>query len=145
MWEILQREAIYLWYYFTVQLDQIVWYWVAGMVFGSAISVFLKNPIHEVVRSLDGTVSEYSGIVIASLLGVASPLCMYGTIPFLQAWLLDGMSMGSASAFMVTGPATKITNLSTVKIILGWKRFALYLLYVMAFACLSGWLVDFMI
>lgn len=46
MWEILQREAIYLWYYFTVQLDQIVWYWVAGMVFGSAISVFLKNSIH---------------------------------------------------------------------------------------------------
>lgn len=55
------------------------------------------------------------------------------------------MSMGSASAFMVTGPATKITNLSTVKIILSWKRFTLYLLYVMAFACLSGWLVDFMI
>lgn len=46
-----------------------------------------------------------------------------GTIPLLQTWLYDGTSMGSAVAFMITGPATKITNLGTVKIILGVKWF----------------------
>ena len=44
-------------------------------------------------------------------------------------WLVDGMSMGSAAAFMITGPATKITNLGAVKIVLGTKRFAAYLVF----------------
>ena len=38
-------------------------------------------------------------------------MCGGGTIPLLIQWLVDGMSMGSAAAFMITGPATKITNL----------------------------------
>jgi uncharacterized membrane protein YraQ (UPF0718 family) len=50
--------------------------------------------------------------------------------------------MGAAAAFMLTGPATKITNLGAVKIILGIKRFLLYLAYVMAFALLSGFFID---
>ena len=52
------------------------------------------------------------------------------------------MSMGSASAFMITGPATKITNLGAVKIVLGAKRFALYLAFVIIYALLTGWLVN---
>ena len=298
MIETLQREAIYFWYYFSVQFEQIVWYWAAGMLLGSAVSVFLKDGIHEAVRSLDGRVSGYAGIVIASMLGVASPLCMYGTIPLaasfsksgmrddwlaafmmcsillnpqlilysaalgmtafwlrillsvlcgivagllirwcfhgknffdfsgfaepvnrdvhpslllryllnvwrnakatgfyfllgialsalfqryvpaelvsnllgesnrgfgvlmaatigvplyacgggtiplLQAWLTDGMSMGSACAFMVTGPATKITNLGAVKIILGWRKFVLYWFFIIGFACISGLFIN---
>lgn len=55
------------------------------------------------------------------------------------------MSMGSAAAFMVTGPATKITNLGAVKIVLGIKRFLLYLAFVMAFSFLSGLLVNLVI
>ena len=43
MAEILHREFVYLWYYFTLQLGQIFPYWVLGMVLGSAISVFAKG------------------------------------------------------------------------------------------------------
>ena len=53
------------------------------------------------------------------------------------------MSMGSAAAFMITGPATKITNLGAMKIVLGWKRFILYLLFSMFFAWGTGMIVDF--
>ena len=35
--------------------------------------------------------------------------------------------MGNAAAFMITGPATKITHLGALKIAMGWKRFALYI------------------
>ena len=49
-----------------------------------------------------------------------------------------GMSMGSASAFMITGPATKITNLGALKIVLGLKRFLLYLTFVIAFSLATG-------
>lgn len=294
---ILKREWVYLWYYFTVQFDQIFRYWVLGMVLGSAVSVFLKDRIHGTFRRLGEKRLGIFGIVIASALGIASPLCMYGTIPIaasfsksgmkddwlaafmmssillnpqlmiysaalgrtalavriiscflcgitagllvrifyrkraffnfngfeepknrdtdpniflrfvknlgrnvkatgsyflfgivlsavfqryvpqdmmtdlfggneawgvlmaatigvplyacgggtiplLQAWLFDGMSMGSAAAFMITGPATKITNLGAVKIVLGIRRFVLYIAYVMMFSFLAGLIVN---
>ncbi len=297
MIDILRREVVYLWYYFSLQLEQIFGYWVLGMVLGSVIAVFAKDHIHGLFRSMHGKRLGVLGIVAASVLGIASPLCMYGTIPLaasfsdsgmeddwlaafmmssillnpqlilysialgrtaltvrivssffcgiaaglllrkfyrekaffnfdgfsapqsrdtdpnllirllknlgrnvqatgpmfllgvalsalfqryvpaelvanlfgdnrgfgvlmaatigvplyacgggtiplLQAWLADGMSMGSASAFMITGPATKITNLGAVKIVLGAKRFALYLAFVIIYALLTGWLVN---
>lgn len=293
---VLQREFIYLWYYFVVQFEQIFRYWVLGMVLGSAISVFLKDSIHNTFRSLGERKLGVFGIFAASALGIASPLCMYGTIPIaasfsksgvkddwlaafmmssillnpqliiysaalgenalivrviscylggvmagllvriccakrgffdfkkfdvpksrdtdpnlflrffknlwrnikatglyflfgillaaafqryvpadmmtgifggnkawgvlmaatigvplyacgggtiplLQAWMAEGMSMGSAAAFMITGPATKITNLGAVKIVLGVRNFMLYLAFVVVFAVLTGWLV----
>ncbi len=295
--EVLRRELIYLSYYFMVQFEQILPYWILGMLLGSAVSVFLKNHIHNAFRSMQGKKLGVFGIVCASALGIASPLCMYGTIPIaasfsrsgikddwlaafmmssvllnpqliiysaalgnlalavrivscffcgiaagllirflyrekpffnfsgfdepksrdtdpnillrylknlwrnvkatglyfligivlsalfqryvpteamtslfggneafgvlmaatigvplyacgggtiplLQAWLYDGMSMGSAAAFMITGPATKITNLGALKIVLGIRRFILYLAFVMAFALLTGLVVN---
>lgn len=297
MLEIVRREAVYLWYYFDIQFRQIFWYWVLGMVLGSAVSVFLKDRIHSTFRSLGEKSLGAFGIVIASALGIASPLCMYGTIPIaasfsksgikddwlaafmmssillnpqliiysvalgqtalvvrivscflcgivagllirifyrkkaffnfngfeepksrdtdpnialrfmknlgrnvkatglyflfgialsaifqryvpqdmmtglfggneawgvlmaatigvplyacgggtiplLQTWLSDGMSMGSAAAFMITGPATKITNLGAVKIVLGMRRFILYLTFVMIFSLVTGLMVN---
>ena len=78
------------------------------------------------------------GVLMAATIGVPVYMCGGGTIPLLIEWLADGMSMGSAAAFMITGPATKITNLGALKIAMGWKRFALYLVFVMAFALGCG-------
>lgn len=297
MWEIIQGELVYLWYYFDIQLRQIFWYWILGMALGSAVSVFLKDRIHSTFRKLGEKKLGVLGIVIGSALGIASPLCMYGTIPIaasfsksgikddwlaafmmssillnpqliiysaalgqtalivriascflcgiaagllihifyrnkpffkfsgfdepksrdthpniflrflknfgrnikatgiyfligialsaifqryvpqdimtdlfggneawgvlmaatigvplyacgggtiplLQAWLMDGMSMGSAAAFMITGPATKITNLGALKIVLGVKRFILYIVFVVLFSLLIGLAVN---
>ncbi len=298
--ETLKREFVYIWYYFTVQWDQIFIYWVLGMAIGSAVSVFAKDYIHRVFRSLQGKRTGILGIVAASAFGVASPLCMYGTIPIaasfsrsgmkddwlaafmmssillnpqliiysaalgntvlavriiscflcgifaglliflfyknrsffnfsgfdgpadrdtdpnllkrymknlgrnvkatgpyffigillsalfqryvpaetmtalfggnealgvlmaatvgvplyacgggtiplLQQWLFDGMSVGSAASFMLTGPATKITNLGAVKIIMGTRRFVLYLAFVMLFSFFTGIIVNILI
>lgn len=297
MFEIIRRESVYLWYYFSVQLEQLFPYWVLGMLLGSAVSVFLKDKIHNTFRAIGEKKIGILGIVAASVLGIASPLCMYGTIPIaasfskggikddwlaafmmssillnpqlilysaalgttalvvrivscfvcgiaagllvrifyrnkpffnfegfseprsrdvdpnilirflknlgrnvkatgiyfligivlsalfqryvpsdmmtsifggneafgvlmaatvgvplyacgggtiplLQGWLMDGMSMGSAAAFMITGPATKITNLGAVKIVLGFKKFVLYLVFVMLFSLLTGLFVN---
>ncbi len=75
---------------------------------------------------------------MAATIGVPLYACGGGTIPLLQQWLWDGMSVGSAAAFMLTGPSTKITNLGALKIVLGIKRFLLYLAYVMAFSFVTG-------
>lgn len=85
------------------------------------------------------------GVLMAATIGVPLYACGGGTIPLLQAWLMDGMSLGSAAAFMITGPATKITNLGAVKIVLGMKRFILYLLFVMVFSFVTGLAVNLII
>jgi uncharacterized membrane protein YraQ (UPF0718 family) len=53
--------------------------------------------------------------------------------------------MGSAAAFMITGPATKITNLGAVKIVLGLRDFIFYLAFIVLFALASGFLVDYVL
>ena len=305
MFEIIKREFIYIWYYFSVQLHQIFLYWVIGMVIGSIVSVFFKDKIHGLMRNMKGNGSTIIGIIAASFLGVLSPLCMYGTIPIaasfskggvrdewlaafmmssillnpqlivysaalgmkvlliriitcflcgivagilikvffgegskrgkkneryftfknfdepknkdtdpnillrflknlwrnvkatglyfligiflsalfqryvpqeavtfmfggneawgvlmastvgvplyvcgggtipiLQAWLAQGMSLGSAAAFMITGPATKITNLGALKVVLGIKNLVIYWVYIISFSCITGLLIN---
>ena len=301
MLDVLRRELVYISYYFMVQLRQIAGYWVLGMVVGSLVSVFAKDAIHNAFARIRDKKWGLWGVVPASLLGVASPLCMYGTIPIaasfsragmrhdwlaafmmssvllnpqlimystalgptaliirivsctvcgvvaglvvhgfykdrpffdfdgfepgashdthpnpllrfifnlgrniratglyfllgvllsalfqryvpadkfaalfgeanegfgvlmaatigvplyacgggtiplIREWLAMGMSMGSAAAFMLTGPATKITNLGALKIVLGAKRFALYIAFVMAFSLVTGLIVDLIV
>lgn len=72
--EVLRREFVYLWYFFTLQLRQIFPYWVVGMVLGSAISVFAKGKIHMLFGKLQTKKLGVLGLVPASLLGIASPL-----------------------------------------------------------------------
>ena len=300
MGKIIERELIYIWYYFTVQLEQIFWYWVIGMAIGSLISVFAKDKINELFVRINSTRLGVLGIVPACLLGIASPLCMYGTIPIaasfsrqgmrddwlaafmmasvllnpqlivysmalgmtalivrlvscflcgctagliiyffyrekpffnftgfyeseshdtdpnmlmrylknfgrnikatgpyflvgvllsalfqlyvptefitavfggnqawgilmaatigvplyacgggtiplLRQWMVQGMSMGSAAAFMITGPATKITNLGALKIVMGMKRFIAYILFTIAFAFVTGIITNLIV
>ena len=298
MWEIVVRELTYIWYYFEIQFKQIAFYWALGIVIGSVISVFGKNKIHSLMTVIQDKHLGVFGIIPASLIGIASPLCMYGTIPIaasfsqkgmrddylaafmmssvllnpqllmysaalgtfalcvrfiscflcgiaaglvvrfcfkgnkrffnfdgfserasrdthpnplirliknigrnikttgpyfllgillsalfqryvpadafaslfvnnrgfgllmaatigvplyacgggtiplLQQWLAGGMNMGSAAAFMITGPATKLTNLGALKIVLGIKHFLMYLGFVMLFALLSGFIAN---
>ena len=300
LFTVLRRELIYLIYYFEIQFRQIFWYWILGMMIGSFISVFAKDRIHGIFAGMKDKKWGLFGILPACILGIASPLCMYGTIPIaasfrkqgmredwlaafmmasillnpqliiysaalgrtaltirivtcflcgctagilvylfyrnrdffdfsgfeekashdthpnlliryllnvwrnikatgpyflfgillsalfqryvpedlmvnvfggneawgvlmaatigvplyacgggtiplLRQWLWEGMSMGSAAAFMITGPATKITNLGALKIAMGWKRFALYLLFVMLFSFLCGMAVNLVV
>jgi len=297
MLEILKTEWIYFWYYFTLQFSQIYWYWVSGMLIGSLVSVFFKDKIHTLMRNMKSDGSSILGIIFASILGVASPLCMYGTIPIaasfsksgikdewlasfmmssillnpqliiysaalgakvlcvriiscflcgivaglvirfvfkeksffnfqnfdepknkdidpnpfmrflknlwrnlkatglyfligiilsalfqryipqeairfvfggneawgvlmastigvplyvcgggtipiIKSWLANGMSLGSAAAFMITGPATKITNLGALKVVLGAKHFAFYWLFVILFSFITGIVIN---
>ena len=48
----------------------------------------------------------------------------------------------SCASFMITGPATKITNLGALKFVMGIRNFALYLVFVILFSILTGLLVN---
>ena len=86
--------------------------------------------------------SQAYGVLMAATIGVPLIACGGGTIPLMQAWLWEGMGMGSAAAFMLTGPATKITNLGAVKIVLGIRRFLLYIAFAMTFSLMTGMFVN---
>ena len=82
------------------------------------------------------------GVLMASIIGIPIYVCGGGTIPLLKYWLDSGMSLGSAVAFMISGPATKLTNVSAVKIVLGIKNFTLYIMFAIVFSILSGVTID---
>ncbi len=94
---------------------------------------------------LFGKSNEGFGVLMAATIGVPLYACGGGTIPLLQQWLVSGMSMGSAAAFMITGPATKITNLGALKIVLGIKRFVLYIAFVMVFSLITGLITNLLV
>ncbi len=102
MIEILEREFIYVWYYFYIQLRQIFVYWVFGIVCGSIISVFGKEKINNVFESIQNKHLGLFGVVPASILGIASPLCMYGTIPIAASFSQNGMRNDYIAAFMMS-------------------------------------------
>ena len=113
-------------------------YFLAGIALSAAFRRYIPE---DMIISLFGGNRAF-GTFMAATLGVPLYVCGGGTIPLLQGWLASGMSLGTATAFMITGPAMKITNLGALKIVLGAKRFAIYLLFSVAFAFLSGILID---
>lgn len=102
MWEILEREGIYLWFYFSIQLKQIFLYWVIGIMAGSVISVFAKAKIHAALSRIDDRKWGLFGIFPASLLGILSPLCMYGTIPIAASFAAKGVREDWLASFMMS-------------------------------------------
>ena len=81
------------------QAEQILPFWVVGILIGSAISVFGKEKLH---RLLAGVQQRRGGLLLASAIGVASPLCMYGTIPIAAALAHKGARQDILAAFMMS-------------------------------------------
>jgi hypothetical protein len=114
-------------------------YFLVGILLSAIFQRYVPEDM--MIRLFGG--NRAFGILMSASIGVPLYVCGGGTIPMLQYWMAGGMSMGSATAFMITGPATKITNLSALKIVLGTRRFALYILFSIVFAFLTGLLIDF--
>jgi uncharacterized membrane protein YraQ (UPF0718 family) len=102
MVETVRRELIYFWYYFSIQFEQIFFYWLLGMFTGSLVSVFGKEKIRQMFSALREKKLGILGIIPASLLGIASPLCMYGTIPVAASFAEKGMEEDWIAAFMMS-------------------------------------------
>jgi uncharacterized membrane protein YraQ (UPF0718 family) len=109
---------------------------------GLALSAVFQRYVPEEAMTFLFGGNRAFGVLMAATIGVPLYACGGGTIPLLRAWMDTGMSMGAASAFMLTGPATKITNLGAVKIVLGLRNYILYILFTVLFALLTGIVID---
>jgi hypothetical protein len=120
----LEREFIYIWFYLTVLLEQIAPYWLIGVVVGSIVSVFGKLKINNLLGSITNVKMGILGVIPASLLGIASPLCMYGTIPIVASFARKGMREDWLAAFMMSSILLN-PQLLIFSGVLGTKVFAL--------------------
>ena len=139
---VLRREGIYLWYYFEIQFRQICLYWILGMLIGSFLSVFAKDKIHGIFAGIKDRRWGLLGIIPACLLGIASPLCMYGTIPIAASFRKQGMREDWLAAFMM---ASILLNpqLMIYSAALGPAALAVRIITCFLCGCAAGLLVFF--
>ena len=116
-------------------------YFAAGILVSALFQRYVPETV--VIRLFGG--NKGFGILMAAAVGVPLYVCGSGTIPLLLDWMQRGMSLGLAAAFMITGPATKITNLGALKIVLEARNFVFYLMFSLAFAFLTGFLTELLV
>ena len=102
MIEIFRGELSYFLFNFSRLFSLIASFWVFGMVLGSLVSVFGKNRLHSTFAAMGDKELGLFGLIPASLIGIASPLCLYGTIPISAAFAKKGMREDWLAAFMVS-------------------------------------------
>lgn len=113
-------------------------YFLAGIILSVLFQMYIPSSS---IVTLFGENNGYA-VLLAAAIGVPLYVCGGGTIPLLQDWLSRGMSLGAATSFMITGPATKITNLGALKIVLGIKHFIIYLLFTMISSIIFGLFIN---
>ena len=84
------------------QIKFILPYWVIGLLIGSIISVFGKEKLGEFAQKYNSKCYHFVGLIIASIIGVISPLCMYGTIPIAASLSEKGIKDDFLAAFMMS-------------------------------------------
>ena len=109
---------------------------------GIVLSALFQRYIPEKAITFVFGGNEAWGVLMAATIGVPLYVSGGGTLPILKVWLASGMSLGSAAAFMITGPATKITNLGALKAVLGIKHFLFYWLFVIVFSLVCGLIIN---
>lgn len=136
----LERELIYLGYYLSVQIRFIVPYWALGILIGSTVSVFGKQRFNSLFVRLENSTPGRFGIIPASILGILSPICLYGTIPIIRSFSQKGMPKDWLAAFMVSSILLN-PQLLIYTLALGYRMFLLRLIFCLLAGISAGALV----
>ena len=102
---------------------------ITVMIPDEAISTYLGGGLHSMLLML--------------CLGIPLYICATASTPIAAAFIVKGVSPGTALVFLLVGPATNITSLSVLLGILGRKATTVYLVTIAFFAVLCGFLLDF--
>ena len=119
-----------------------LWADLAGWFF---IGILLAGIISVLVP--DAMISRYLGGGVSSMLlmltfGIPLYICATASTPIAAAFIMKGVSPGTALVFLLVGPATNITSLSVLIGLLGKRATALYLLSIAIISVLCGLAVD---
>jgi len=119
-----------------------LWYFVViGIVLGSLISVFVPTQkLSEVCNKKGGLPS----IILATLLGVVSPLGSYAVIPIFAAMLSTGVPIAPVMSFLITSPLINPFIFITTWAVLGPGLAMAMLLSAIALGILGGLLFHYL-
>jgi len=130
---------------FISECDKLIRISFSYMFVGFIITALFERYIPETLLANIFGHNNPWGVLIAATIGIPMYLCGGGTIPIINSWLGSGMSIGSAIAFMTSGPATKMSNLAALKIVFKGKAFIMYIAYVLIYSIVAGMLIELFI
>ncbi len=116
--------------------DIALWFF-AGLLIAGTITAIIPDDM--MARYLGGGLDS---MLIMLAVGVPIYICATASTPVAAALILKGVSPGAALVFLLAGPGTNVTSLSTMYGILGKKATLRYLVVLSVFALLFGLLVD---
>ncbi|HIE38284.1 MAG TPA: permease, partial [Anaerolineae bacterium] len=85
---------------------------------------------------------RWESVLLAGALGVPLYTCGGSAVPVLTTLLQTGMSPAVALAFLLSGPATRVTALAAVGSLLNRRALVIYVAYVVAGAVIIGLLLG---
>lgn len=112
------------------------WFFI-GLLAAGIITVLIPD---EAIASYLG--GGLSSMLLMLCLGIPLYICATASTPIAAAFIMKGVSPGTALVFLLVGPATNITSLSVLIGILGKKATAFYLISMATVAVLCGLLID---
>jgi uncharacterized membrane protein YraQ (UPF0718 family) len=107
---------------------------VTGVILSAAIQVLI--PAHWVMWLLGR--GSWPGVLVAGILGVPLYTCGGSAVPVLAGLAQMGMSPGVALAFLLTGPATRVTALAAMSSLLNRRALIAYIAYIIIGAVIMG-------
>jgi uncharacterized membrane protein YraQ (UPF0718 family) len=117
-------------------LEYTGFYLVIGVILAAAIEVFIPGEIANKLYQQDKTLQ----IVLMSVLSIPFYSCGGGVIPIVKSLLLGGMSKGVLLAFLNVGAATRITVLAALLSIVRPVFILIYVLVLIIFSIITGYL-----
>ena len=112
------------------------WFFV-GILLAGIISVLVPDAV--IARYLGGGMGS---MLLMLTFGIPLYICATASTPIAAAFIMKGVSPGTALVFLLVGPATNVTSLSVLFGLLGKRATALYLASIAVSSVLCGLAVD---
>lgn len=121
---------------FDIWGDLVGWFSI-GILLAGIVTVLIP----------EDTISQYLGgglssMLIMLLFGIPLYICATASTPIAAAFILKGVSPGTALVFLLVGPATNVTSLSVLTGLLGKRATGIYLASIAIVSVLCGLAVD---
>jgi uncharacterized membrane protein YraQ (UPF0718 family) len=110
------------------------------IVFGVGIVRSFFTP--ERTRRILSGQREFTGNVLAALLGIVTPFCSCSAVPLFIGFVTTGVPLGVTFSFLVSAPMVNEVALVLLFGLFGWKVAALYLGTGLLIAIISGWVIG---
>lgn len=117
--------------------DLVGWFAV-GILIAGAVTALIPDEM--IAQYLGGGLSS---MLLMLVIGIPLYICATASTPIAAAFILKGVSPGTALVFLLVGPATNMTSLSVLTGILGKRATGIYLTSIAVISVICGLVVDF--